>query len=87
MPEGKDAADEPDQNQQAEIAANEIAEPDNDSRGQRQFDAEACEQRRENRNDLPKQQRDDAAGNAYRRRRDYTIADLTARCSLTFFSM
>ena len=47
--------------QKSENAADEVAQPDDDFRRQRQVHAQAREQRRENRHDLPEQQCDDAA--------------------------
>ena len=57
--QGDADADEEHENQEAVDAADEIAQPDDDAGGKRQVDAEAVEQRGENRDDLPKQQGDD----------------------------
>ncbi len=58
-----DANDEH-ENQKAIDATDELTHPDNDAGGKRQVDAEAIEQGGENRNDLPKQERDDHYGDA-----------------------
>src|SRR5580692_9207298 len=62
--QGEYGTDEERGDDQTVDAADEIAQHDHDARGQRQVDTQAVEELGENRNDLPQQQNDDAAGNA-----------------------
>ena len=59
-----------DNDQKTENAADEIAQADDDFGRQRQIDAQAREQRGENRNDFPQQQGDDASRHGSKRRPD-----------------
>src|SRR5580658_4090178 len=62
--QGEHGAGEEQGDDEAVDAANEIAQHDDDARGQRQVDAQTVEELGENRHDLPQQQDDDAASDA-----------------------
>src|ERR1700733_3781785 len=62
--QGEHATREEQGDDEAVDAADEIAEHDDDARGQRQVHTQAVEELGENRHDLPEQQDDDAAGDA-----------------------
>src|SRR6202789_4145990 len=62
--QGEGAPSEEKENEEAGDAANEIAQHDDDARGQGQVDAQPVEELGENRHDLPQQQDDDAASDA-----------------------